>query len=273
MHMGEFEMQMPEILEGKRVVITGAGQGLGAATAEVCAEAGAALVLLDINADTVAEVAEGLRAKGHTVHSTACDISDETSVKSAAAFATERLGRIDGLVNNAGVVGFMPLEEMTLEEWNRLVKVNLTGPFLCLRYLGSTMIPNKSGAIVTVTSTAASIPQSKSGAYSPTKAGAKILARQAATEWGEHGIRSNVVAPGAMWTPMTKPFQSDPEAVARRSNIIASKRISEPREVAQVICFLLSDLASYINGANIDVDGGLRQMMLSLMPRPGVNKY
>ena len=136
------------------------------------------------------------------------------------------------------------------------------------------MLEQRSGSIVTITSTAASIPQSKSGRLLAEQGRRHHpSARQAGMEWGEHGIRSNVrLAPGAMWTPMTRPFQSDPDAVARRTQRIASRRIADPREISQVIAFLLSDLASYINGANIDVDGGLRQMMLSLMPRPGVNK-
>ena len=182
------------------------------------------------------------------------------------------LSRCSSVVEPEGEIGFTPLEDLSLEEWNRLISVNLTGTFLCIKHFGRIMLEQRSGSIVTITSTAASIPQSKSGAYSPSKAGATILARQAGMEWGEHGIRSNVVAPGAMWTPMTRPFQTDPEAVARRVQRIASRRIADPREISQVIAFLLSDLASYINGANIDVDGGLRQMMLSLMPRPGVNK-
>jgi len=265
-------MTFPQILPDKAVVLTGAGQGLGEATAQVLAEGGARLMLIDRNEESLRGVADLLTAAGHTVATRICDISREDEVAAAAAATRERYGRCDGLVNNAGVVGFTPLEDLSLEEWNRLISVNLTGTFLCIKHFGRVMLEQRSGSIVTITSTAASIPQSKSGAYSPSKAGATILARQAGMEWGEHGIRSNVVAPGAMWTPMTKPFQSDPEAVARRIQRIASRRIADPREIGQVIAFLLSDLASYINGANIDVDGGLRQMMLSLMPRPGVNK-
>jgi len=265
-------MTMPELLKDKTIVLTGAGQGLGEATAFVLAEAGSQLMLLDMNESTLQAVAGQLASAGRIVETRVCNISREEDVVAAAAATRDRYGRCDGLVNNAGVVGFTPLEDLSLEEWNRLISVNLTGTFLCIKHFGRIMLEQRSGSIVTITSTAASIPQSKSGAYSPSKAGATILARQAGMEWGEHGIRSNVVAPGAMWTPMTRPFQSDPEAVARRVQRIASRRIADPREISQVIAFLLSDLASYINGANIDVDGGLRQMMLSLMPRPGVNK-
>jgi len=263
---------MPQLsIEGKAVAVTGAGQGLGAATAEMLAGAGADLMLIDVNRGPIEDLARRLAPTARRIETRQCDIRQEDQVVAAAAAMKEAFGRCDGLVNNAGVVGFAPLEDVSLEEWNRLLSVNLTGTFLCIRSFGRLMLEQESGSIVTVTSTAASIPQSKSGAYSPSKAGSAILTRQAAMEWGPRGIRANIVAPGAMWTPMTEPFQSDPEAVKRRSAMIASGRIADPKEMAQVILFLLSDWASYINGANIDVDGGLRQMMLSLMPRPGVN--
>jgi NAD(P)-dependent dehydrogenase (short-subunit alcohol dehydrogenase family) len=266
-------VEFPVILKDKAVVVTGAGQGLGADIAAVVTEAGAEALLLDVNGDTVKAVADKLTAKGRKAAAMVCDTRREEEVIKAADEMKSRYGRCDGLVNNAGVVGFAPLEDVTLEEWNRLLSVNLNGTFLCIKYFGRIMLRQKSGSIVTITSTAASIPQSKSGSYSASKAGATILARQAAMEWGEHGIRSNIVAPGAMWTPMTAPFQTDPEAVKRREARMALKRIAQPREMAQVVAFLLSDLASYVTGANIDVDGGLRQMMLSLMARPGVNQH
>jgi NAD(P)-dependent dehydrogenase (short-subunit alcohol dehydrogenase family) len=259
-------------LADKAIVVTGAAQGLGAETARLLAESGADLLLIDRENARVAPIADEIAAAGGTAMAIGCDISREGDVEQAGQAMMERFGRCDGLVNNAGLVGFCPLEDVTLEEWNRLLSVNLTGTFLCLRTFGRLMLSKGSGSIVTVTSTAASIPQSSSGAYSASKAGALILTRQAAMEWGKRGIRANVVSPGAMWTPMTERFQSDPEAVRRRSALIASGRIAEPREMANVIGFLLSDLASYVNGANIDVDGGLRQMMLSMMPRPGVNE-
>jgi hypothetical protein len=131
--------------------------------------------------------------------------------------------------------------------------------------------PDLRNDVAAYTSTAPSIPQAISGAYSPSKAGALMLGRLAAVEWGKRGVRSNVVSPGAMLTPMTKPFRDDPVMRERHAAMIASGRISDAHEVANVIAFLLSDLSSYVTGAHIDADGGLRQMMLSLIPRKGVN--
>ena len=165
-------MTMPELLKDKTIVLTGAGQGLGEATAFVLAEAGAKLMLLDVNESTLQEVAGQLASAGRTVETRVCNISREEDVAAAAAATRDRYGRCDGLVNNAGVVGFTPLEDLSLEEWNRLISVNLTGTFLCIKHFGRIMLEQRSGSIVTITSTAASIPQSKSGAYSPSKAGA-----------------------------------------------------------------------------------------------------
>jgi NAD(P)-dependent dehydrogenase (short-subunit alcohol dehydrogenase family) len=259
-------------MRGKTVAITGAGQGLGEAVADVATEAGASVALIDTNADAVRGLAERLGSKGAQAAAFACDISDEASVERTVSGVVERFGRCDGLVANAGVVSFYNLEDLPAEEWNRLISVNLTGTFFTLKHFGRQMLRQESGSIVTITSTAASIPQSISGAYSPSKAGAKMLGRLAAVEWGKRGIRSNVISPGAMFTPMTKRFQDDPEMLKQRSALIASGRVSDPHEVANVVVFLLSDLSSYINAAHIDVDGGLRQMMLSMVPRKGVNR-
>lgn len=260
-----------EGLKGKVVAVTGAGQGLGEAVADVLFEGGAVLALIDRNLQTVETVAERLSKAGGVAIALQCDIADEGQVQATAAVVLDRLGRCDGLVNNAGVVGFTPLEDLPLEEWNRIISVNLTGTFLCTKHFGRIMIAQGAGSIVTVTSTAASIPQAISGAYSPSKAGAKMLGRLAAVEWGKRGVRSNVVSPGAMFTPMTKPFQDDPVLRQKREAMMALGRISDAHEVANVIAFLISDQSSYVTGAHIDADAGLRQMMLSLVPRKGVN--
>lgn len=264
-------MRPDKMFSGKTVVVTGASRGLGEATSKLLAELGARLVLLDLDGVRVAELADKLSAAGHETVGLVCDVSGEADVEAAAAQTRERFGRCDGLVNNAGVIGYESIQDVSLEAWNRVIAINLTGPFLCIKHFGRMMLEQRSGSIVTVSSIAGNIPVARTASYSASKAGATILGRQVAVEWGEYGIRSNVVAPGSMRTPLTEKFMEDPEALRRRSDMVASKRVGKPEEIAEVVVFLLSDAASYVNGARIDVDGGLSQTAMSLIPRAGVN--
>lgn len=257
-------------LDGKVAVITGAGQGLGETTAEVMAELGASLALLDVNDEGIGALAKRLSAEGHDVLAVSCDVADEASVQGAAAAVRDRFGRADVLVNNAGVISWTPLEDLSVDEWDRVTNVNQRGIFLCTREFGRMMIAQQSGSIVNISSVAGTVPEPNAGAYAATKAAAIVIARQTAVEWGRHGIRANAVSPGMMQTPMAEKFLSVPEALARRIQMTASRRIGDPREVANVIAFLASDAASYVNGQNIEVDGGMMQMMIKLLPRPGV---
>jgi NAD(P)-dependent dehydrogenase (short-subunit alcohol dehydrogenase family) len=123
---------------------------------------------------------------------------------------------------------------------------------------------------VTISSVAGTVPEARAGAYSPSKAAAIMFARQLAVEWGPRGVRSNAVSPGIMRTPMAERFNSDPEALRGRLQMIASRRIGDPAEVASVIAFLLGDASSFVNGQNLEVDGGMMQMLIDILPRPGV---
>jgi NAD(P)-dependent dehydrogenase (short-subunit alcohol dehydrogenase family) len=132
------------------------------------------------------------------------------------------------------------------------------------------MLEQGSGSIVNVASVAASLPEPRAGAYSSTKAAIRLLAEQTAVEWGPRGIRANTLSPGMMHTPMAERFLSVPEALERRKEMVASRRIGRPEEVADVVAFLISDASSYVNGQNIEVDGGMTRMLIELLPRPGV---
>jgi NAD(P)-dependent dehydrogenase (short-subunit alcohol dehydrogenase family) len=254
-------------LTGKVVVVTGAAQGLGEAIAVTLGGLGARLLLLDSQEAQVREVAARLGDGGREAAAMGCDVTDESQVAACAEALAKTHGRCDGLVNNAGAIGRAPLEYIGLEPWERLIAINVTGPLLCMKHFGALMLRQGSGSIVTVTSIAGVLPVPGGGAYSPSKAAADMLARQAAVEWGPRGIRSNIVAPGAMRTPMTRASNDDPKLAAERARRIPLGRIPGPEETASAVAFLISDASAYLNGARLEVDGGLVQAGLGQVPR------
>jgi NAD(P)-dependent dehydrogenase (short-subunit alcohol dehydrogenase family) len=258
-------------LRDRICVITGAGGGIGRAVALGMAEAGASVVLLDSNGDNCRATAEALRPTGAQALALECDISDPDSV-AAAERASQAVGPCDILVNNAGVLRAGPLATVRLEDWNHLLAVNLTGYLLCAQAFGKAMIERGRGAIVHTASIAGSNAQGFSGAYSVSKAGVLMLSRQLAVEWGPHGVRSNVMSPGLVRTPMSESFYQDPSVTERRAAAIPLGRIGSPEDMAQVVLFLASDRASFVNGQEIIVDGGFEHMLMSLVPRPGFER-
>jgi NAD(P)-dependent dehydrogenase (short-subunit alcohol dehydrogenase family) len=255
-------------LKGQAVVVTGGGSGLGAVTAQLLAEAGAWVAVVDLDLEAARATAGSLAGERHALALSA-DVRDETAVARVAEVVADRMGRCDGLVNNAGVIAWGRLEDLSLDDWSRTMDVNVTGALLCTKHFGRLMLAQGSGSIVNIGSVAGTAPQAFSGAYSPSKAALIMLARQVAVEWGPRGIRANAVSPGIMRSPMAEGFLADPATLARREAMLASRRIGSPEEVARTIAFLLSPLSSYLTGQNISVDGGLLQMVVRLLPRPG----
>lgn len=258
-------------LRGRVAVVSGAGSGIGRAVASEMAQAGVRLVLLDKNGAACKETAESLRQRGVEVLAVPCDIADPDSIARAEQ-ASRAIGQCDILVNNAGVLRPGPLAMVTLEEWNLLLSVNLTGYLLCAQAFGKHMIERGKGAIVHTASIAASNAQGFSGAYSVSKAGVAMLSRQLAVEWGPLGVRSNVLSPGLVRTPMSEGFYQTPGVTERRAAAIPIGRVGTPEDMAQVVLFLASDRAGYVNGQEIVVDGGFAQMLMSLVPRPGFER-
>lgn len=256
-------------LTGRVAIVTGAAGGIGAAIAAELAAAGAAVGLLDRDADGAVKVAEALRTTGAKAFSTGCDTTDETSI--AAAFAATRaaLGPATVLVNNAGILRPGPLADIPLAAWNALMAVNLTGYLACAQAARPQMLEAGGGALVHIASIAASNPQPRSGAYSPSKAGVAMLSRQLALEWGPDGIRSNVVSPGLIRTPLSESFYQVPGILERRSAMVPGRRVGTPQDIADAVTFLASPRAAYVNGAELLVDGGLDQVVMELTPRPG----
>ena len=173
------------------------------------------------------------------------------------------------LVNTAAVLRPGGLENLSLAEWNAVLSVNLTGYFLCAQIFGRQMRKPGRGSIVHVASIAGSHAQGQSGAYSVSKAGVIMLSRQLASEWGPQGIRSNVVSPGMVITPMSQSFYDTPGVTERRSAVVPLRRVGMPQDIADAILYLASDRSSYVNGDEITVDGGYANMLMNLVPRPG----
>ena len=259
-------------LAGRVCVVTGAGSGIGAAVAEGLAAAGARVALIDRNGVAAERVARQLGERSAHVMAIECDIADEAAVAAAATRVRSELGAIRGLVNNAGLLRPGALDEVSLVDWNAVIAVNLTGYLLCAREFGRDMLASGHGSIVHIASVSALHPQTRSGAYSASKAGVLLMSKQMAAEWGPRGVRSNAICPGMIRTALSAKFYEEPGFETQRAAVTASRRVGEPLDIAEPTLFLLSDRAAYVNGAELVVDGGLDCMLMDMVPRPGFNQ-
>jgi NAD(P)-dependent dehydrogenase (short-subunit alcohol dehydrogenase family) len=251
-------------LEGKSVVITGAGSGIGRAASLLFAKEGAKLIAVD-RSDSVKETAKLVSDAGGTIEAMMLDAGSENDVKAYIDKALSKYGRLDAIWANAGVSGgLVPLAEQTVEHWMEILRVNLIGPFLAIKYAIPHMIKQKSGAIVCT----ASVAGLKSGAsghpYGASKAGVISLVQTTAYSLSGTGVRINAVCPGLIETGMTKPIFDNAKARGtdgRIGQLNPLKRAGQPHELAAMGLFLASDDASYVNGQAIPVDGGLTASM------------
>ncbi len=256
-------------LAGRVAAVTGAASGIGRATAESLAEVGVAVAVLDINGEGAKAAAAAITSKGGKAVSAACDTTSEASLAAAAKAAEAALGPVDILVNNAGVLRPGGLDRISVADWNAILAVNLTGYLLAAQAFGAGMRERRRGAIAHVASIAGSEPQPFSGAYSAAKTGVVMLSRQLAYEWGPFGVRSNVVSPGLIRTPLSEAFYQAPGVTEARSRIVPGGRVGTPADIAKAITFLVSEKADYVNGAELLVDGGLSGILMGQVPRPG----
>jgi NAD(P)-dependent dehydrogenase (short-subunit alcohol dehydrogenase family) len=242
----------PEIK--KVALVTGAARGIGLSIAKKFLAEGWRVALLDIEGELLRGAVTGLDAADHTL-ALQCDVSDAGLVASAIAAVSIRFGRLDALVNNAGVAVFAPLLQTSDEDWNRVLAVNLTGPFLCTKAAVPLMREHGGGAIVNITSISAVRASTLRSAYGTSKAGLAHLTKQLAVELASLSIRVNAVAPGPVETAMAKQVHT-PEIRADYHDAIPLNRYGLEEELAEAVYFLCSERASYITGQVLAVDGG-----------------
>jgi len=234
----------------KTALVTGAARGIGLATTQLFLEEGWQVAMIDRDAEALAEAVSSL----DHVHGVECDVSDPSSVKGMVAETLRAFGRIDALVNNAGVADFGPIEDTSFERWRTVMATNLDGPFLVTQAAIPALKKSK-GAIVNIASISGLRASTLRVAYGTSKAGVVQLTLQQAAELGEYGIRANVVAPGPVRTKLAMAVHSQ-EIIDAYHDALPLNRYGSEREIAEAIVFLCSDKASYITGQCLAADGG-----------------
>lgn len=256
-------------LKDRLCVVTGGGRGIGLAIAREFLAVGARVVLLGRDAAVLAEAAHGIDLDHARTHVRACNVADTASVAEAAHWVESEAGPVDVLVNNAAVMRPGALDTLDPADWQAQIDVSLTGCLRTAQAFGTAMLARGAGALVHISSIAGSNVQPASGAYSAAKAALIMLSHQLAVEWGPRGVRSNVVSPGLVEAPMSAAFYAVPGVRERREAFVPARRIGRPEDSAAAVLFLASARASYINGEEIVVDGGLRRTLMGHIPRPG----
>ncbi len=238
-------------IEGKTAIITGGASGIGAAIVAAFAAKGVRVAVLDLNAEAAATAA----APYPGAMSVACNVADPASVEAAVAAVGRDFGRIDILVNSAGIVDLAPAGEISLAAWQRTMDINLTGSFLVAQAVGRRMIASGGGAIINMASQAGSVAIDGHVAYCASKFGVIGLTKTLALEWGRHGITVNSISPTVVLTELGRKAWEGPKGDAMKAQIPMG-RFAEPEEIAAAAVFLASPGARMINGADLLVDGG-----------------
>lgn len=245
-------------LEGKAALVTGAGAGIGRAIAMTMAREGAAVLVVDFNADTAAATAEEIRAAGGQALAHTADVSDEATVSAMVDTAVEAFGGLQVACNSAAVSrGSGPIHGFSREVFEQTLEMCLTNTFLCMKYEIEHMLANGGGSIVNISSNASLKGQPYNTAYAAAKSGVNLLTKSSASEYGHKGIRINAISPGVIRTPgVERYFEEQPKIAEGLRQAAAMRRLGEPEEIAEAVCFLASDRASYITGQLLSVDGG-----------------
>ncbi len=247
-------------LKNKVAIITGARRGMGKADALTLAQAGAKVVVSDLNLDDCKKVVDEIKEKGGEAIAVKCDVSKKEEIDEMVEKTVDQFGKIDILVNNAGIAQFKPFLELSEEDWDKTIDINLKGYFLCAQACAKEMAKQKSGNIINIASIA--MGQVGTGGfqnlvhYNASKGGIAAMSEALSVELAPYNIRVNTIAPGVIDTPMAKSVKDDPESLKATLSRVPTNRVGKPQEIADTVLFLASDKSSYINGEVIVVDGG-----------------
>jgi 3-oxoacyl-[acyl-carrier protein] reductase len=243
-------------LSGKVAIVTGGGRGIGREIARTLAREGVKTVIIDIRQDFLDDAAAEWAREGFTGAQLLCDVRRAEACRAAVAETVRQFGRVDILVNNAGVAGGAPVERLTEEQWDANLDANLKGVFLMSQAVLPTMQAQRAGRIISASSFAAILPAMGSAAYAASKAGVESFTRVLAGEAGAHGITVNCYAPGMIPTEMNHYAERTDAQKTVLLDTLTLRRWGSPTDIANLVCFLSSDLASYITGTMIDISGG-----------------
>lgn len=250
---------MTDLLE-RNIIVTGASGGIGRAAALAFSAAGARVILLDRDVAGLQDISQVIEARGGQSHSIACDITAEAAVEAAVGEVVERFGALHGAFNNAGVEqSNLPLHEISAEAWSRIISIDLTGVFYCMKHQVRAMLQSGGGAIVNTASALGAVAIASASDYIAAKHGVVGLTKGAAVDYGPSNIRVNAILPGVIETPMIIRAGQDPN-FAKQFQALRDRhpigRLGQPEEIAAAALWLLSDAASFVTGASISVDGG-----------------
>jgi NAD(P)-dependent dehydrogenase (short-subunit alcohol dehydrogenase family) len=253
-------------LENKVAIVTGAGKGIGSGIAKVFSQEGAKVVVVDWDEEAGKKTAEEIRQSGGDALFVNCDVSNEEQVKAMVQATLDKYGRIDVLVNNAGIGVYLPVLEATSEDWDHCLAVNLKGVFLCSKYAIPHMQAVGKGAIVNISSVHAHATVNGVAPYAASKGGITALTRNMAIDYGP-AIRVNAIAPGWVLTPLIQSIFDGYDDPAEQQRLVEQrqvmKRIGRPEDIGHAAAFLASDEASFITGTQLFVDGGLTAQLES----------
>lgn len=251
---------MARLLEGKVILVTGAAGGIGYQASRVLSAHGARLVVTDVNTEGGEALLADLKSGGGDALFHPADLGSEVEIEALVAKSVSHFGRLDGAFNNAGIEQRnKPLDELTTEEWERAIRIDLTAVFLCIKFQARAMLATGGGAIVNTASSLGQVAIPCAAEYVAAKHGVIGLTRAAGADYGARGIRVNAVLPGITKTPLIERLMAEPSFAAMKDKLLARHpmgRFGEPREIGEAVAWLLSDAASFMNGAAVACDGG-----------------